>query len=310
MGLLNRTALTGVSARGYSRRLATHPHVALGGRARPVTPRIGPVPARRGRVAEVEVWHVDLPTSCDVDHLLPLLDEREGSKARRFRFRPHYESYVRSHVALRLVLGDAVGTHPDKIRFDNRCARCGADHGKPTIAWPARTGIDFSLSHTTGVALVAVAWDRLVGIDVQHKRDDLNFEGIMATWFDEAEATKLAQQPSAEQADRFFRLWTRREACAKAVGLSIEHDLDPSMMAEVFGSTATPGPPPELAVRDLVIGPHHAAAICAGDVDWLVIDRHLSNARLGSTARSSQSSTQQPPRGAQPRDGRQRPDDF
>ena len=115
-------------------------------------------------------------------------------------------------------------------------------------------------------------------------RDDLNFQGITSVWFDEGESRYLANLPERAQADRFFTLWTRREACAKAMGISVDHDLDPSLMSQVLGHDGGDGSP-QLTVRDLSIGSDYAAALCAAGTGWgttwhdFPVDLHRSTPR-------------------------------
>ena len=106
--------------------------------------------------AEVHVWLVPVAIpaqSCAV--LQSFLDDDECERARRFRTRAARERFVVSRGALRLVLGGLTGSSPERLRFARRCGWCGGtDHGKPHLL--GHSGLDFSISHSGGLALIAV----------------------------------------------------------------------------------------------------------------------------------------------------------
>jgi 4'-phosphopantetheinyl transferase len=250
-------------------------------------PTSGAIPVRLWRIGLTE----QLGTSAQLDMTaqLSLLDEPELARARRFRFRPHFESFVQSHAALRLILAEELGAPADRIRFSRRCPRCGEGHGKPEIEWPAAAALSFSLSHTTGIALLAIGTHRIVGVDVQHTTDDLNFEGITSVWFEEQESRHIATLDGPAQAARFFQLWTRREACAKALGLSVDHELDPPLASHV-ADPGDQGTGPAMTVRDLDLGAGYAGALCAAGTGWRTIWHDFPGDLDRSTARRGQSS--------------------
>ena len=117
--------------------------------------------------------------------------------------------------ALTQVLASHLGTEPDAIRIERApCVHCGEPHGKPYLAEPAGHDLRFNLSHTRGLALVALAHGREVGVDVEAVRPGRRAQGIADRWFTQAEADALraADDPDA----LFFRLWARKEAYLKA----------------------------------------------------------------------------------------------
>jgi 4'-phosphopantetheinyl transferase len=138
---------------------------------------------------------------------------------------PRKRSLV-SHVALRLVLGELTGLAPESFRLERRCGHCGgAGHGKPQLV--DRSDLDFSLSHSGGLALIAVASGRPVGADVERVRPRTDVLAI-ARGSLSARERQAIESPGTDEARReaFFRCWTRKEAYLKGVGTGLAGGVD------------------------------------------------------------------------------------
>jgi 4'-phosphopantetheinyl transferase len=86
--------------------------------------------------------------------------------------------------------------------------------------------IAFNLSHTGGLALVAIAGSGRVGIDAETVRSTIEVEDLSRRFFAPAEAAEiLALSPDARLA-AFFTCWTRKEAFVKALGGGLSVPLD------------------------------------------------------------------------------------
>ncbi|HQR68933.1 MAG TPA: 4'-phosphopantetheinyl transferase superfamily protein, partial [Thermoanaerobaculia bacterium] len=104
-------------------------------------------------------------------------------------------------------------------------------------------GPRFSLSHSDAVAVFAFSAVREVGIDVEHVRPVPEADSILGRWF--AEAERRAWITSDRGDGAFVRLWTRREAYLKALGVGFSEDgapreMDPSRW-EVHDLEPAPG---------------------------------------------------------------------
>jgi 4'-phosphopantetheinyl transferase len=93
--------------------------------------------------------------------------------------------------------------------------------GKPRLASPWRESpIDFSLSHADEVLMVAIA-RRRIGVDVERVRRIPDLDAVARVCFTADEQALLDASSQARRHERFFTMWTRKEAWAKATGLGL-----------------------------------------------------------------------------------------
>lgn len=166
------------------------------------------------------------------------LSADENARASRFRFARDARRWAACRALLRWSLGAALGQAPETLSF------VLGPHGKPGLpGCPLR----FSLSHSGNIALLALAWDREVGVDIERRRDDFTPEDLAPSALSAAEQTWLSQAPPAERHAAFLSLWTAKEAYVKVGGLGLSFPLTRLTLLPQSGSDA-------LTVRDLTIG--------------------------------------------------------
>jgi 4'-phosphopantetheinyl transferase len=188
---------------------------------------------------EVHVWRIELAR---VD-LLPILDKSERARAAAFRFEEHRRRFIAAHVALRRTLAPYLASDPAALRFSI------ADYGKPYLAGAS---LRFSLSHSAGLALIAVALDTDLGVDVEHIRPNPDVVALARRFFPPDEAAAVAADPPS-----FYRYWTRREAFLKALGLGLRGLSLPI--------------PPGYCLTDLNAPPTYAAALAVSASGYAII---------------------------------------
>ena len=97
----------------------------------------------------------------------------------------------------------------------------------------------FNLTHAHEYALICVALDRPVGIDIEYMPRRLDDAGaLVRRFFSEAEQATYFSLPRMLRRHAFFNGWTRKEAYIKARGEGLSHPLD-SFVVEL-----RPGVPP------------------------------------------------------------------
>jgi 4'-phosphopantetheinyl transferase len=161
----------------------------------------------------VDVWAFDSePTIDDLAQCGATLSPDERVRASRFRLDRDRSRFIRIRGALRTLLGGYLGVGPADLVFEY-----GA-HGKPALAGGYRDALKFNVSHSNGLALMAISPDVEVGLDVEGVRPMPDAEDIAARFFSAREAEELQALPAVFRTAAFFSCWTRKEAYLKAVG--------------------------------------------------------------------------------------------
>ncbi len=140
-----------------------------------------------------------------------ILSAEERARAAAFRRAADAAAFIARRAALRRILAERLGVAPAEVRLTTDA------HGKPVLAdgFP-----HFSLSHRRGISIIAVA-DAQIGVDLEFADPRIAIDAIAARSFAPDELEALSQRPADERCDLFFRLWTRKEAFVKALGVGI-----------------------------------------------------------------------------------------
>ncbi|MGW7202987.1 4'-phosphopantetheinyl transferase family protein [Streptomyces sp. NPDC054837] len=187
-------------------------------------------------------------------HAREVLDAEERARARAFRHDRDRDAYVVAHAALRGVLSVVLGVRADALALTREpCTGCGGPHGRPVL--PA-SGVHFSLSHSGGLVLVALA-PAPVGVDVEELATVKVMLSAQAALHC-AEADELARLPAYSRPAAFTRAWVRKEAYLKGLGTGLVRN--PAL--DYLGTGPTPtDPAPGWAVRDVLVPSGYAAAV-------------------------------------------------
>jgi len=200
-----------------------------------------PTGSPRLRGSDVHVWSAPLRVPARVRRAMrALLTADEIKKADRLIVPEKREQSVVSRGTLRRLLCLYTGAHPRELAF-----RYGKD-GRPSLADDAH-GLDFNVTHSGDLLLVAVTRGGVLGVDVECLRHDVDHSGVGKRFFSHSERKRLARAPDPHAA--FFRCWTRKEALLKARGTGLTtplHQFDVTLLAhEKPRVVATRFDPPE-----------------------------------------------------------------
>lgn len=169
----------------------------------------------------VTVWRIALDPARSPDaEALAELSEAERARAALFVTDALRNRWLTAHVAMRRVLASELGVRPDEIAYGAGTA------GKPFIARPAESGVEYSFSDSGDLALLAVGRGGALGVDVEAYRSISDLEGVAERFFALEERVALFALPESERRAGFYRLWTRKEAYIKAIGTGLGHALD------------------------------------------------------------------------------------
>jgi len=84
--------------------------------------------------------------------------------------------------------------------------------------------LKFNLSHSADLALIAIAADAEIGVDLEFIREQSDWAEIARCFFSAAEVYHLNTLPSHLHAHAFFSCWTKKEAYVKARGEGLSLD--------------------------------------------------------------------------------------
>ncbi|WP_055589237.1 4'-phosphopantetheinyl transferase family protein [Streptacidiphilus griseoplanus] len=124
--------------------------------------------------------------------------------------------FAAGRALLRTVLARRCGTTPRRLALHRDAC------GRPALAGaPGRHGLDFNLSHSGGYAALAVGRGIRVGVDLEALTARSHLDAIARRVFDPAEQELLRRAPQGRELQRWYRIWTTREALAKARGTGL-----------------------------------------------------------------------------------------
>lgn len=148
------------------------------------------------------------------------LSVSEIDRASRFRLPELRRDYIAAHDLVRRAL-----TAHDSRYAAHSWKFVSGVHGKPFLEIDeGRTGIEFSLTHTSGLVACAVS-TAPVGIDVELVRPDWDYREVVR-YFTAAEAKALSLVSPELSSTTFVEIWTLKESFLKAVGCGLSGALD------------------------------------------------------------------------------------
>ncbi|MEP6732480.1 MAG: 4'-phosphopantetheinyl transferase superfamily protein [bacterium] len=223
----------------------------------------------------VHVWRIRVDEMAD-NGRLSVLSGKEQERARRFHFDTHRRCYIVSHSATRRILGGYSGASPETLTFTE------GEFGKPSLVRaPGACALEFNLSHSGDLALLAVSRGGEVGVDVERWNAQIEHLNLAEHFFSESEQQALRGLTHADElvVAGFFAAWSRKEAYLKASGHGITRGLhhfdvtlvpgdDARLVADRMDDSATE----RWVMRDLPVDDGYSGAVvAAAPVDEIVL---------------------------------------
>lgn len=123
-------------------------------------------------------------------------------------------------------------------------------HGKPRL--PGRfPPLRFNLSHSGGLALVAISARLEVGVDIEAIKEGRDFRRLANRWLGPSAAERVCEAPPNSRAGAFYTAWARQEAVVKCLGTGLSRP---------FPET------PQVSIHELDGGSGFAAALAVASV--------------------------------------------
>lgn len=208
---------------------------------------------------ELHIWRLPLKQE-GANLLWDLLSIDEQQRAQRFVRSQDQDKYVQVRGTLRCLLGQYLQVSGKTLCFDY------GDYGKPQLVSSFNSlKLQFNVSHSHELAVIAITQTTAVGIDIEQVNPQAKYIDISQRFFSAAEHEVLLKQPIEQQCRTFFQLWTRKEACVKAMGGSIAQALDQINVAQGLNQTRAAievqEEPHQLFLHNLFPDPNFAGAI-------------------------------------------------
>jgi 4'-phosphopantetheinyl transferase len=196
----------------------------------------------------VDVWCVRLDApELPHDELAAMLDSDEQGRAARMRFDGRVWSAARG--SQRVILASYLDVPATALVFST------SESGKPRLV--GVHGLEFSFARTDGLAVVAVASDREVGVDVERENDRTDIDLVAREFLPLGEVAALERTEPDRRRSAFFEAWARHEAHLKLRGQGLTNGVPENLRD------------PHIVVRTLALRPGFAAAVAA-EGSWTV----------------------------------------
>ncbi|GAA0661139.1 4'-phosphopantetheinyl transferase superfamily protein [Kitasatospora atroaurantiaca] len=233
---------------------------------------------------DVAVWRVAATpaNSRAAEAARAALSEEETRRAGTFHKPADRALYLVAHVALRLLLGEQLGLPAGAVVLGRAaCPGCGGPHGRPvTVSGPS---VEFSLSHTGGLAVIALARD-VVGVDVEQRGPFEEAAGLdIASQLHPAERAVLDGLPQERRAEATLRCWVRKEAYLKGTGVGLSQGVDADYVGlgpeypGLAGGASLPAEPAGWGFGDVPVPDGYAAAVALRLPDGVRTPRVVSS---------------------------------
>lgn len=171
--------------------------------------------------SEIHVFSFGLDIArSHVARLERLLTKDEVDRAQRYRVPRARQRFIVSRVGLRELLAQYAA-------IDAACLRLRyGEFGKPYLEnTPGDAHIQFNMSRSHNLSIVAIRLEEEVGVDVERVRPFPGALEIAERFFADEEYQSLRTLPVAAQDQAFLDYWTRKEAIVKSFGRGLSHPL-------------------------------------------------------------------------------------
>jgi 4'-phosphopantetheinyl transferase len=172
-------------------------------------------------------WSLDIDNVA-AERLMPLLSADEQARANRLVRRQDALRFVAARAGLRQILGEVTGVPASAVKI------AYSQSGKPRLHDSG--GLHFNLSHSNGLAVLALGWQGPLGIDVERVR--MLSPGIEEQFLTATEIASLRQFGPDARAMALMKCWAAKEAVIKFHGdVRQVSPMDIELMLDMQGAT-------------------------------------------------------------------------
>jgi len=204
----------GYSTLAFERRSRTRPQVVQRWQ-KAFLPRGPQAPGLEA--CKVDIWIARTDSILKSQSTLKLLSTEDWNEFERQQVPAAHDSAIAARILLRLALSRAAGFRivPSSWNFKRTA------YGRLLLS--NATDLSFSLSYVDDIVAVAVASGANLGFDLENIDRHIS-SNVIATFLHPHERLALEPLPHSQKMRAFIRLWTKKEAYTKLLGLG--HSID------------------------------------------------------------------------------------
>jgi 4'-phosphopantetheinyl transferase len=225
---------------------------------------------------EIHLWLIDLDESAGcTESFRPYLSDDERERADRLRIRKMQDHFIVARGFLRKILGESLAISPEHLQFGY------GPHGKPELLNTGLPDINFNLSHSSSLALLAINRTFPIGVDIETARPGRPFMRLAERFFSEREIGELHSLEEALVLEGFYSCWTRKEAYLKAIGTGLatplnafDVSLKPGDQPALIGQRLDPAETGQWQILEVQVPEGYRAAVATRWLSPRLIIRH------------------------------------
>lgn len=213
----------------------------------------------------VHIWLAELTYSPEeILTFSGLLSEIEIERSKRYRLGIDSGRFIARRGILRLLMGRYLQIPPESVNLST------GKYGKPILSGVhVDQPIEFSVSSSSSMALFGFSLNQPVGVDIQQVDLDFDYQGVISSYFSEAEQEWLQSLHPSKRRRAFYISWVRKEAYLKGMGKGF---------AQATHLPAVPLPDP--ICNETTLSPITQLSVGG----WFIYDLHLPPGYMGSLA--------------------------
>lgn len=168
---------------------------------------------------QVHLWVVDrLRYSIQAPIWTDQVSREERQRAEAYHFQRDRERFLIARTALRDLLARYLGILPIEVPLALEPG------GKLQLASPNTASLFFNITHSDRFTLIAVTREAAIGVDLEAVDPSPGRLELARHILSEQELLAFEALPSSQQLDRFYQLWTMKEAILKAFGTGFRQE--------------------------------------------------------------------------------------
>ena len=167
----------------------------------------------------MNVYAIKIDTSLnDINSFIPLLSEERIKKINKYIYENARKISILSEILVKYTLYKEYRFSPHFIIFEYN------EFGKPFLK--DCKDIFFNISHSGNRVALAFVKEKKIGVDIERMNSLDDYSQIAKNFFLPPESERIcAQTDAAKGMEKFYEIWTVKEAFVKALGHGLSRSL-------------------------------------------------------------------------------------